>query len=340
MPCGKWSRPLLLGMVFQVLFVLSAAAEPITLRFSHFLGPTSFFQRDLVEPWARDLEKRTDGRVLVEVLNASSPLGRAENQSTQVKTGVVDIALGLRGAEGSRFMRSSIIELPFAVADAHSGSRALWSLHQRGVISEEYADFKVLALFVHNPGLVHTKDKRVVTPSDLKGLRLRAPNATVAAMLDAVGAVPRFVAHDAIVGAVQSRQLDGVVTNWGTPIEGFNEALPRHTAVPFYASAFFIVMNRQRYEELPPDIRQAIDGISGSGLVDRFGPLWDQWDKPYLNGASAPGQEVIRPDAEVLKAWKDGLKPAADRLIEDLRSRGFLDARDVYNQLVKSPSAP
>jgi hypothetical protein len=46
-----------------------------------------------------------------------------------VKNGIVDIALGLRGAEGDKFPGSSVIELPFLIPDALRGSRALWALY-------------------------------------------------------------------------------------------------------------------------------------------------------------------------------------------------------------------
>src|ERR1044072_6758631 len=49
----------------------SAAAQEITLKFSHFLGPKSFFQLDVVEPWAKELEAKTNGRVTVETFDRS-----------------------------------------------------------------------------------------------------------------------------------------------------------------------------------------------------------------------------------------------------------------------------
>ena len=66
----------------------------------------------------------------MEIYNGTSPFGEVTKQATQVKDGTIDIALGLRGAEGDRFPRSSIIELPFVVHDALDGSRALWKLYQ------------------------------------------------------------------------------------------------------------------------------------------------------------------------------------------------------------------
>ena len=80
--------------------------------------------------------------------------------------------------------------MPFVVHNALEGSRALWGLYRDGVLGDEYSDYKVLALFVHNPGLIHTVSKRVVDPDDLKGQRLRAPNKTVATALQALGATP------------------------------------------------------------------------------------------------------------------------------------------------------
>ena len=123
------------------LFVLGtsmASAQEITLKFSHFLGPKSFFQLDVVEPWAKELEAKTNGQVKIEIFNASSPLGKPTEQANQIKAGTVDIALGLRGAEGEKFPGSSIIELPFLVPSALAGSRALWGLYADGTLADEY----------------------------------------------------------------------------------------------------------------------------------------------------------------------------------------------------------
>ena len=182
----------------------AAEADPITLKFSQFLGPTSFFQVDVVEPWAKELEAKTNGQVKVEIFDGTSPLGKVTEQAGNVKDGKVDIALGLRGAEGDRFPGTSVIELPFVSPDALSGSKALWGLYKDGTIADEYKDYKLLALFVHNPGLIHTKDKRVVNLADIKGLRLRAPNATIATALKYVGAEPVVLQVNDVMPAVNN----------------------------------------------------------------------------------------------------------------------------------------
>lgn len=310
-----------------------AAAEPITLKFSHFLGPTSFFQLDVVEPWAKELEAKTNGQVKVEIFNAASPLGKPTEQANQVKAGTVDIALGLRGAEGDKFPKSSIIELPFLVPSALKGSRALWGLYADGSLGDEYKDYKVLALFVHNPGLIHTSSKRVVTLADLKGLRFRAPNKTVAVALEHVGAVPVVLQVNEVMDAVKAGKIDGIVTNWGNPLQGFNDYMKFHTDTQFYTSAFFIVMNLQKYQSLPAEARRAIDDLSGEAWSAKFGPLWDKWDQPVRQGAAGPGHEIIVPDAATMAQWREGLRPVTERYLADLASHGFANARAAYEKL-------
>lgn len=315
----------------------ASAQQPITIKLSHFLGPNSFFQLDFAQPWATELELKTNGKVKVDIYNAASPYGEVTKQATQVKDGTIDIALGLRGAEGDRFPRSSIVELPFVVHDAQTGSRALWQLYKDGTLGSEYQEYKLLALFVHNPGLIHTATKRIVAPADLKGMRLRAPNKTVAVALESIGAVPVVLQVNDVMPAVKDGRIDGIVTNWGNPLPDFNDYMKFHTDIAFYSSVFFVVMNKQKFASLPPDVRTAIDDLSNEALVGRFGQLWDKWDKPVRDGATGPGQEIIVPDATVLNQWREALRPATDRYLDALIAAGFTDARTAYAKLLAKP---
>jgi TRAP-type C4-dicarboxylate transport system substrate-binding protein len=322
-------------LVAGTLAFAASAHGQVTLKFSHFLGPASFFQLDLAEPFAKELETRSGGRAKVEIYNAASPLGKPTEQASQAQAGTVDIALGLRGAEGDRFPGSSIIELPFVVPSAAQGSRVLWQLYKDGTLANEYRDYKVLALFVHNPGLIHTASKRVVNLSDLKGLRLRSPNRTVSAALEHVGAVPAVLQVNEVMDAVKAGKIEGIVTNWGNPLQGFNDHMKFHTDTQFYTSAFFIVMNRGRYETLPAEAKKAVDSICCEAWVAKFGPLWDKWDGPVREAAKGPGHEVIVPDAATMAQWREGLRPVSERYLDELPGKGFPNARAAYEKMLK-----
>ncbi len=296
-------------LAFSAVALPAAAQAPEVLKLSHFLGPTSFFEVDFAQPWARELEARTHGRVKVEVYNAASPFGGVTEQAAQVKAGTIDIALGLRGAENDRFPRSSIAELPFVVKDSASGSRVVWELNKQGGFGDEYAGYKLLALTVHNPGLIHTASKRIETLDDIKGVRFRAPNKAVAAALEQIGAIPLILQVNDVMPAVRSGKLDGIVTNWGNPLVGFNDVMKFHTNVAFYSSVFFVVMNKERFASLPADVQAAIDAMSNEALVTRFGLLWNKWDAPVRDGAQGPGQEMITPASSRWRAGGPGCSP-------------------------------
>lgn len=89
-------------------------------------------------------------------------------------------------------------------------------------------------------------------------------------------------------------------------------------------------MNKDRYAGLPPDVQAAIDELSNEALVNRFGLLWNKWDQPVREGASAPGHELLVPDAAALAQWRTALQPATDRYLDELAAAGFTDARAVH----------
>jgi TRAP-type C4-dicarboxylate transport system substrate-binding protein len=133
--------------------------------------------------------------------------------------------------------------------------------------------------------------------------------------------------------AVKGNRIDGIVTNWGNPLQGFNDHMKFHTDIQFYSAAFFIVMNAARYASLPPDLRAAIDQLSHETWVAKFGPLWDKWDRPVRVGAQAPGHEIIVPDERIMAQWRDALRPVTDRYLDEL-ARSFPNARAAYDKLV------
>jgi TRAP-type C4-dicarboxylate transport system substrate-binding protein len=311
-----------------------AGAQEITLKFSHFLGPQSFFERDVAQPWKKRVEEKTGGKVKVEVFNASSPLGGVTKQASQVKEGAVDVALGLRGAEGDRFPGTSVIELPFLIKDSASGSAALWALYKSGALDAEYKDYKVLALWVHDPGLIHTAKTRVTTLADLKGLKLRVPNRTVAAALAHSGAVPVVLQVNEVMPAVAKGEIDGIVTNWANPLPKFNDHMKNHTDIKFYTSAFFIVMNKPKYESLPAEAKAAIDALSGDAWVAELGTLWNKWAEPVRKGADAPGHAVIVPDAAAMAKWREDLAPVTEKYLDEL-AKTFPGAKEAYRKVVE-----
>ncbi|WP_051332556.1 TRAP transporter substrate-binding protein [Cucumibacter marinus] len=306
-------------------------AQEITLKISQYLPAVHGFQADFLEPWAAELEERSEGRVAVEIFDASSAFGKVERQADQVRAGVMDIAIGLNGIPRDRYPSAAIIEMPFLVDHADSGSRTLWQLYKEGALGSDYEGFKVLALFTHHGGLFHTVDKPVRDLGDLQGLRMRTPSPAVSAMLEYLGASPVGMPPANIYENLEKGVLDGVVTTWDLvgAIKA-NEVLKYHTDAGAYVAGFHVLMNQAKYDSLPDDIKAIIDDMSGDNLVAKFGDWWDKWEARGYEDAVARGNEIIEIDDETRAAWEEALQPMIEAYLDSMAEQGVENPPALY----------
>ena len=71
-------------------FSVTAQAQEVTLRFQHFVSPQSANPKYFIEPWARKVEKDSNGRIKVEIYPFMQLGGAAKNQYDLVRDGVLD----------------------------------------------------------------------------------------------------------------------------------------------------------------------------------------------------------------------------------------------------------
>ena len=321
--------------IAATLIFPSAATAQTEMKFSTFVPPTHGFVVDVLEPLGKDLEKRTGGKVAVRVFAGNSPFGKVENQADQVRQGVVDVAWGLNGIPRGRFLRTSIMELPFVAESADSASKTLWTMLPE-MLAEDYKGFKVLAVHCHNPGLFHTRDKKIEKLEDVKGLRMRAPNAPTQALLQYLGATPVGMPPTQVYENIEKGVIDGAVFPWDA-IKGFRleKILKHHFDARVYSSCFHVVMNEQRFAGLPADVRRAIDETTGPVLVNQFGGWWNRWDKAGLDAVRPLGNVIVPVSREQREAWRTQLKPLIDSQLSELEKAGVANARAIYDEMLK-----
>ncbi|WP_417797587.1 TRAP transporter substrate-binding protein [Terasakiella pusilla] len=310
--------------------VTTAQAEVITLKLSHFLPSSHPSQKDFIEPWVAELEKRTNGKVKVEIYPAGSAFGHVAKQFDQVRAGVVDIAHGLTGFPRGRLPRTLVTDLPFLVKTSDAASKTLWDLYPT-YLAPEYKGMKMLAMHAHNGGLIHTRDKKVEKIEDLKGLRLRTPSLAISNMLKYLGATPVGLPPTQVYENLQKGVIDGNVF----PYEAVNsfklyEVLGYHLDAKAYTTSFYFAMNEKKYNSLPEDVRKVIDEISGQTLVNKFGAWWTKWDQPGIQAIKDKGNTVtVLTDAQ-RDEWRAHLQPMIDVYLDDMEKQGVPNAREIY----------
>lgn len=315
------------------LLTAPAAMAKVKLKVSHYLPTVHGIHTDFIEPWTKTIAECTGGEVEFEIFPAGTQLGNVARQQEQVMAGVVDIANGLTGIPRGRFPRTSLIDMPFLTDDAGAASYALWKIFPE-YLAPEYKGLKVLALYAHNGGVLHTRDRKVETMEDMKGLRIRTPSPAVSEMLTYLGADPQGMPPGQVYESLQRGVIDGTVFPWD-PVKSFglNEVLQNHLELGAYTVSFFYVMNQRSYDRLSNKAKACIDENSGEALVSKFGGWWDAWDKPGRQEAVDAGHAIVTLSDEERARWREALAPMMQGYLEEVKGQGVDNAEEIYKAL-------
>jgi TRAP-type C4-dicarboxylate transport system substrate-binding protein len=298
---------------------------------SHYLPVTLGMHTEWLEPWAREIEKRTNNRVKITTHVAGSALGNLVRQWDQAKDGTVDISFGLHGQPRGRFGCTTVMEIPMLYDSAEAGNRILMALYPK-YLSEEHAGVKVLGLFTHAPGMFSTRERQLRNPEDLKGQRIRVPSPAVGVLLQDLGAIPVGLPPGQIYESLMQGSIDGIAFTWtGTREFKLLEVTKHHLDARFYATTFFFVMNQKRYDSLPADIRKVFDDMSGDAFVARSIPLWDKWDEPGPEAARQRGNTIVTLTSAEREQWRDKLRPTVNKLVAQMEKE-CKNGREVFEE--------
>jgi TRAP-type transport system periplasmic protein len=297
---------------------MAAAAETFNLRFAHH-DPPSGPGGKACAAYAKKIEEVTKGRVKITMYPASA-LAPGGATYDAVKSSVADMGWSVNGLYPGRFPLTDLLSQPYlGIKSALMGSLALWNNYQKfPEVRKEYQDVKVLVLHTHQGAPIGTRKVAVRTLDDLKGLKIRATAGGALQWLKAVGASPLTMPPFDIYTNMEKGVLDG----WTIDLigaEGFklNEVTAYYILPYYYVNTFWVVMNKNTWAKLPPDIQKAIDGISGEWAIRNiFAPSWDSGDQEAIARMKIkPEQMLMLPDSEIAKAkeiskgvWADEIK--------------------------------
>ena len=326
-----------IGFAFVMVAPLKAQAAPIKLTYSNFFPP-KHIQSLLAESWCKEIEKRTNGRVKVEYYPGGT-LTKAKQCYDGVVTGLSDVGLSVLAYTGGRFPVLSAIDLPLGYTSGNVAT-AIANDFARKFNPKEIQDTKLMYLHAHGPGLVHTvKDKPVRKLEDIKGLKLRG-HGTSAKFQKALGAIPVGKPMPECYQMIQK----GVVEGASYPFEankGWRLAeVTKNATAAFsaaYTTTFFVVMNKDKWNSFPADIREIIEDINKEWIVKHA----EAWDTSDLIGAQyflSKGGTIWGLDSKESARWAKAVAPVADKYIADMKKKGFSDA-EKYVDFVKAALA-
>lgn len=250
---------LALFTVFTFKFTLpqSSEAQQIVLKYANF-PPAPTFPCVQMERWAREVEKRTNNKVKVQTFPGGTLLG-ARNMFEGVIAGTADIGCFAMSYHPGKFPVSEAIDLPIGFTSATAASMALIDLLEK-YNPKEFEQVKIVTAFTCPPADIMTKTP-VRSLKDIQGMELRAAG-TGAEVLKRLGAVPVAMPQSEAPEAIQKGVVKGNVSSMEI-LKDFNFAayLPYATEANLFVVSFAVVMNKDRWNALPADVKKVIDDL-------------------------------------------------------------------------------
>jgi len=305
-----------------------AKTETITLSYANF-PPAPTFPCVQMERWKQQVEKRTGQKVKIHTYPGGTLLG-AKDMFEGVLSNQADIGCLCMAYQPGRFVLTNATSLPLGFPNAEVASGVLWDLYKK-YDPEPFKKVKVLTVFTTAPSNIMSK-KPVRNLDDIKGMNLRASGGA-AKILKQWGANLVGMPMSDTPEALQKGVVQGLFSSLEVMKDfKFAELCKYVTMTETVIYPFAVVMNKQKYDQLPDDVKKVFDEL-GQEQVLWTGKYMDQHVKESIEWSKTKqGVEVIELTAEQKQTWNKMLEPIVDEWIKQA-SENNLPAQQIIDDI-------
>ncbi len=312
-------------MLFALLVAASAAPvyaeETITLKISHWVPASHPLQKSL-EDWGAAVEKASGGTIHYQVFPAQQ-LGKAKDHYDMARDGIADLTYVNPGYTPGVFPIIAAGELPFLMSDATDGSEGLDAWYRK-YAEKEMKDVKFCLAFIHSPSAFHSRTKKIVVPGDVKGMKVRPADATMADLVTLLGGTNVQTSAPEVRDTIERGVADAVTFPWGSLVLfGIDKVTKFHMDAPLYVTTFVLVMNKDIYNKMSDRQKKAVDDNCNTEAAGRVGEPWGKFEDAGIDKVKAePGHEVYKLTAEQTAEWKKAADPLVKTWADGVKKTG------------------
>lgn len=301
-----------LALAILVALGATSAQAAVSLKLGHFASDTHPCGIAAVQ-FKNNVEKRTNGEVKIELFG-NNALGAPPEVLEQVMIGAVDMSLSGQDQLAKHLPFYDVISTPFAFKDYATADKII------------DGDFKAWAdPELAKKNLVHLSDwewgfrqltnskKPVVTPADLKGMKIRTPPAfAYQAFVEAAGGNAVTIAFSELVMAMKQGVVDGQENPVGTIYDLKLYETQKYMSILNYTySSMVHVVNKKSWDKLNAAQQKILAEESAIAAKSARKALRDAEAVQLKDLETTKGIVIARPD---LKPWKAAMGPAWDKV--------------------------
>jgi TRAP-type C4-dicarboxylate transport system substrate-binding protein len=310
-----------------------AQDKTVELKISSWVPPAHSLTASF-EAWGKSIEAASKGTIKYKIY-PSQQLGKAQDHYDMARDGIAEVTFISPGYQPGRFPVIDAAALPFLASNAKDGSAAIDEWY-RNYAAKEMKDVKFCLAFAHDPGVWHSK-KKIITPDDVKGLKVRPAHATVANLVTLLGGTN---AHSS---APEARQLlergvaDAITFPWGSILLfKIDQVVKYHMDLPLYVTPFSLLINQATYDGMSDAQKKVIDDHCNSEWAKKIA-------SPWADNEAAGRQKLIKmSDHEVYKLndeqaakWRKAVEPLTEQWAGPVQKAGW-NPGEVLNGLKAS----
>lgn len=322
------------GAIISMGVANTATAAEFTYNLQSFLPAQATIPSKIIDVWADKVEEASGGRIEINRFPSMQLGGKPPQLIDQVIDGVLDITWNVVGYTPGRFPSTEVFELPFLVNDARATSGVFWKMMQEHMETTEFKDVKMLGVWVHGPGVIHA-NKEIRVPADFNGMKIRGASRQVNALLEQLGATPVGMPVPAVPEALSKGVIDGTTIPWEvTKALKVPELVENHTEFTgpmMYTVTFVLVMNWDKYNALPDDLKAVMDDNSGLEFSMFAGETQAAYDAPSKQIAVDRGNNIVTLNADESAAWAAAAAPVTDAWVAEMADKG-IDGQALIDQ--------
>jgi TRAP-type C4-dicarboxylate transport system substrate-binding protein len=315
-------------VAISVLFIYQlagaqAGTKVIELRIGN-PEPTVHSSHAVLTAWAKKVEEQAKGQVHFTIFPGGQLAPSPEVYGSILK-GVMDVGRSAEGFTPQRFpLQVGSTFLIMGAPNAEVATRVRLDLNKKfPELRDEYKDVHLLFLYASPPATnLHTRFP-VRTVKDLKGKQLRVPNTPAQiAWVKGWGAAPVTMAMDEVYLALNKGIVDGLFGS-DEILKSFRlaEVTQYTTILNASSSPFYVAMNKQVWESLPPDVQKVIDGLSEWASIEMARTV-DTVSAEADLFAKGLKHEYIFPTPQALEEIRAPIRSGNEAWAKDMDAKG------------------
>jgi TRAP-type C4-dicarboxylate transport system substrate-binding protein len=326
-------------LITFIFFSVSVYAEPIKLTLHHFFVPQDVPQKQMLEPWAREVEKLSNNQVKITIVPRMGRGGKPKDLIPQATEGrIADMIWTVNTYSGKPFPSSEVFELPFI----HRNDPIATNLAMREMfdsdLKREYdqKNLEVMFLHVHQGHAFLTNRYELRTPDQVRGKRVRVPGRIHQWISEELGGITVPTTVRQIPQLLQRRAVDTVLitANIIKPLK-MQSQVTAMTEGPngtrFANAVLTVAMNKNKWNSLPPDVQDAFRQASNEEWLKKVGKIWRDYEKPGMQELKTFRKKIIVLNEDEIAQWEKALEPVTERWIQDVEKDG-IDGRKLVEK--------